>query len=46
MKYVNRMSDAIYALARVEEFYCEVEELKVKVLKRVREKFKKIFRVI
>lgn len=42
MKYVNRMSDAIYALARVEEFYCEVEELKVKVLKRVREKLKDI----
>lgn len=42
MKYVNRMSDAIYALARVEEFYCEVEELKTKVLEKVREKLRQI----
>ncbi|WP_455542166.1 cob(I)yrinic acid a,c-diamide adenosyltransferase [Intestinibacter sp.] len=42
MKYVNRMSDAIYALARVEEFYCEVEELKTKVLERVKQKLKEI----
>lgn len=42
IKYVNRMSDAIYALARVEEFNCEVERLKIKVLEKVREKIRQI----
>lgn len=39
VKYVNRLSDTIYALARVEEFNCEVKELKELVLKEL-EKYK------
>ena len=43
LKYVNRLSDAIYALARVEEYNCEVENIKNKVIKKLKEKFSKEF---
>lgn len=38
LKYVNRLSDTIYALARVEEFNAEVEGLKWKVLDKIKGK--------
>ncbi len=43
LKYVNRLSDAIYALARVEEYNSEVEVIKNKVVKKLKAKFSKDF---
>lgn len=37
-KYVNRLSDAIYALARLEETLCQKEKLRSKVTEMVKEK--------
>ncbi|WP_206460689.1 cob(I)yrinic acid a,c-diamide adenosyltransferase [Anaerovorax sp. IOR16] len=41
IQYVNRLSDAIYALARLEETYAKEAEMRVKVEKLVRETMKK-----
>lgn len=38
VKYVNRLSDTIYALARLEEFNYQVKELKDLVLKELKKK--------
>ena len=43
LKYVNRLSDAIYALARVEEYNSDIENIKDKVIKKLKEKFVKEF---
>lgn len=43
IKYINRLSDAIYALARVEEYNSEVEVIKNKVVKKLKDKFSKEF---
>ncbi len=43
LKYINRLSDTIYALARVEEHNSEVENIKNKVVKKLKEKFSKDF---
>lgn len=42
-KYVNRLSDAIYALARLQEETAKAEELKSKVTEIVKEKLKEAF---
>lgn len=38
VKYVNRLSDTIYALARLEEFNAEVKEIKLKVIEILKKK--------
>ena len=43
LKYINRLSDTIYALARVEEHNSEVENIKNKVVRKLKEKFSKDF---
>lgn len=40
LKYINRLSDAIYALARLEETYVQMEEIKEKATCIIKEKFK------
>lgn len=42
-KYINRLSDAIYALARVEEYNSELESIKNKVVNKLKDKFSKDF---
>ena len=43
LKYVNRLSDALYALARVEEYNSEVEFIKNKVVEKLKDKLSKDF---
>lgn len=43
LKYINRLSDAIYALARVEEYNSQVEDIKNKVVQKLKSKFSKEF---
>ncbi|MGL5313488.1 MAG: cob(I)yrinic acid a,c-diamide adenosyltransferase [Peptostreptococcaceae bacterium] len=35
LQYVNRLSDAIYALGRLEETYCTIDEIKDKVIEKL-----------
>ena len=42
-KYINRLSDAIYSLARVEEYNSELESIKNKVVNKLKDKFSKDF---
>lgn len=42
LKYVNRLSDAIYALARLEEYNCEFTNLKEIVIEKINEKLCKL----
>ena len=35
LKYINRLSDAIYAIARLEETYCKIDEIKDKVVQKI-----------
>ncbi|MBU5437540.1 cob(I)yrinic acid a,c-diamide adenosyltransferase [Tissierella sp. MSJ-40] len=39
LKYINRLSDAIYALARLEETYFQIESIKKKAIEIIRENF-------
>lgn len=41
LKYVNRLSDAIYALARLEETLAEIEQIKEKAIDMIRSKLTK-----
>lgn len=40
MKYINRLSDTLYALARLEETYAEIEKTKNKAINIIKEKLK------
>jgi ATP:cob(I)alamin adenosyltransferase len=40
LKYVNRLSDAVYALARLEETYVEIEKIKEKAIELIMDKLK------
>lgn len=35
LQYVNRLSDAIYALGRLEETYCKIDEIKDRVIEKL-----------
>lgn len=37
LKYVNRLSDTLYALARLEETYCKIDDIKNKVIDKLEE---------
>ncbi len=41
LKYINRLSDAVYALARLEETYVEIEKTKEMAIDIIKEKLKK-----
>lgn len=38
LKYVNRLSDAIYSLARLEETYCQLEDIKEKAIEIIKDR--------
>lgn len=40
LKYINRLSDAVYALARLEETYIQIDEIKEKATSIIKDKFK------